>query len=158
MKAAIIAITLLVAGALASPARAGTSEDVRTLYNTFAAAQNAHDLKMVESLFLDSPKFLWVSDGLSIWGREATLKRMALFQEAETWRVEPALEKATVVEVCGDTAFYHLPLDLVFGQKGAAPAKFKFLVSMLCIRTAEGWRIAALFTTTQNPKADGNGS
>jgi hypothetical protein len=29
-----------------------------------------------------------------------------------------------------------------------APDRLRFLVSMLCVRTPDGWRIAALFTTT----------
>ena len=32
-------------------------------YQRFAAAQNAPDLAQVRPLFVDSPQFLWVSDG-----------------------------------------------------------------------------------------------
>src|SRR5207253_962736 len=121
-------------------------EEVRATYERFVAAQNARDLDGVRALLLDSPQFLWVSDGRSVWGREAMLARMASFQEAEVWFVAPALDKAVAVEVGADAAYLHLPLTLVIGS-AKAPDRLPFLVSMLCVRTPAGWRIAALFTT-----------
>ncbi len=153
LRNALIALGLLAMWMLAPGARAGALDDVRALYAAFAAAQNARDLKAVESLLLDSPTFLWVSDGMSIWGRDATIKRMSLFQGNDIWRVEPALQKAVVVEVGAETAFYHLPLTLVIGAGGAAPERIAFLVSVLCVKTAAGWRIAALFTTNEKPNS-----
>jgi hypothetical protein len=101
-------------------------------------------------VLLDSPRFLWVSDGLSVWGREAVLKRMSLFQEAPVWRVAPELERSVAVELGADAAYLHLPLALTIGSSGA-PETFRFLVSVLCVATPDGWRIAALFTTTEKP-------
>ena len=132
---------------LAAPARADPREDISRLYADFVAAQNAHDLSRVRETLLNSPRFLWVSDGKSIWGREATLERMGSFQQAETWRVEPIVGKAVPVEVGADAAFLHLPLDLVIGA-AEKPDRLRFLVSVLGVRTPAGWRIAALFTTT----------
>src|SRR5262249_7531619 len=117
------------------------------LYERFVAAQNRHDLVAVRALLLDSPRFLWVSDGMSVWGPQATIQRMSLFQEAEIWRVEPQLREAVGVEVRPRAAYLPLPLDLVIG-KAAAPERIRFLVSVLCVETPVGWRIAALFTTT----------
>jgi len=143
--------TLCLVLALARPAAATESETaVRALYDAFAAAQNAHDLDRVGALLLDSPRFLWVSDGMSVWGRQAVLERMAAFQEAEVWRVEPDLDRAVAVEVGPGTAYLHLPLALVIGDR-AGPVTHRFLVSMLGVRTLAGWRIAALFTTAEKP-------
>ena len=114
------------------------------------AAQNMRDPEKVGSLLLDSPNFLWVSDGKSIWGHDAVLKRMALFQEARIWHVEPALERSVAVTVSDTTAFLHLPLALELAFSPAEPETLRFLVSVLCVRTSQGWRIAALFTTTEN--------
>jgi len=150
MKPAIVAIAMLALTAAAPAVRAGTAEDVTTLYLAFAAAQNDHDLARVRGLLLDSPQFLWVSDGKSIWGREAVLKRMALFQEARIWHVEPELERSAVVPVGSDAAYLHLPLELAIAFSPAPPERLRFLVSVLFVRTREGWRIAALFTTTEN--------
>jgi len=145
-KYLVIALAL-VAGLLPAPASADSAGEALSLYNRFAAAQNAHDLAAVEAVLLDSPQFLWVSDGMSIWGRAATLKRMALFQTAEIWRVDPDLAAAVAVPVDERTAFLHLPLTLAIGSPAKGIDRVRFLVSVLCVETAEGWRIAALFTT-----------
>jgi ketosteroid isomerase-like protein len=149
MKASILALALF-AGLLAGPARADWSDEVRAAYELFAGAQNARDLRKVNELLLDAPHFLWVSDGMSVWGRDAALERMGAFQEAEIWRVEPDLGRAVPVRVSDTTAFLHLPLTLVIGSQ-PSPDRVRFLVSVLCVRAAEGWRIAALFTTAEKP-------
>src|SRR5258708_10822202 len=152
MKPAIVALAFLAAVFATPRAKADPSDEVRAVYRQFATAQNMRDLDKVGSLLLDSPKFLWVSDGKSIWGRDAVLKRMALFQEARIWHVEPELDKSVAVTVGDDTAFIHLPLELALAFSAAEPDRLRFLVSVLCVGTPEGWRIAALFTTTENAK------
>ena len=42
-------------------------------------------------------------------------------------------------------------LTLTIGLK-AKPDAIHFLVSILCVKKAEGWRIAALFTTTEKAR------
>lgn len=136
----------LLVALLAGAATAGPREDVVDLYRKFAAAQNAHDLGAVRALLLDSPDFLWVSDGRPVWGVEATIARMAGFQEAKVWRVEPDLAGSRAVPLDENAAFLHLPLTLVIGSD-AKPDRLRFLVGLVGRRTAAGWRIAALFTT-----------
>jgi ketosteroid isomerase-like protein len=130
--------------------RADTRGDVLALYGGFAQAQNARDLVRVKALLIDSPDFLWVSDGKSVWGRDALVERMSRFQILEVWRVEPLLAQARIVEISPDVAYLHMPLDLHLGTR-AAPTTTRFLVSILCRKFADGWRIAALFTTLDNP-------
>jgi ketosteroid isomerase-like protein len=130
-------------------ARAGTQEEVRATYRAFVEAQNRHDLAAVRSLLLDSPRFLWVSDGQSFWGPDAMIERMAVFQKSEVWEVKPVLDSAVAVELDERTGYLHLPLVLDIGPREPGPDHLSFLVSVLCVKAAAGWRIAALFTTTQ---------
>jgi hypothetical protein len=146
-----LALFLLMAPPAAAADPAGA---VRSLYERFAAAQNAHDLAAVRPLLLDGPEFLWVSDGQSFWGPDAVLARMASFQRAEVWRVEPDLDRAVAIPVREGVAYLHLPLVLVIGPR-ASPDRLRFLVSMLGVETEAGWRIAALFTTTEKLVAGG---
>ena len=132
-----------------SLARSGPREEALATYMRFADAQNAHDLSGVRAELLDSPQFLWVSDGKSFWGRETMLARMAKFQSAEVWIVTPGLAEAVTVEINSEAAYVHLPLTLTLGFK-AKPDVLEFLVSALCVKTAAGWRISALFTTFRN--------
>ncbi|HEX2554338.1 MAG TPA: nuclear transport factor 2 family protein [Microvirga sp.] len=145
LRAAILLLAMLLGG----PVLAETpAEAARRLYDRFVAAQNARDINRVRFLLDEEPTFLWVSDGQSIWGREAMLRRMASFQEAPAWRVTPDLATAQAVEVSPDAAFLHLKLELAIGD-ARKPDRLPFLVSVLCRRTPGGWRIAALFTTSE---------
>lgn len=145
---------LWIAAALAlalggGPALAGPAEEARRLYAAFAESQNAHDLARVRALLLDGPDFLWVTNGLSVWGAEAALARMARFQANEVWRIEPDMARARAVTVTPGSAVLHVPLLLEVGR-AAEPARYAILVSALCVETQSGWRIAALFTTDEN--------
>ena len=151
MRRIVSSLIALAAVWAMAPAHAGPVDEARALYRAFAAAQNLRDLGEVRELLLDSPQFLWVSDGKSIWGREAVMHRMALFQEARIWHVEPELDKAVAVPVDDNAAYLHLPLELSLAFSEAEPERLHFLVSVLCVKSAVGWRIAALFTTTENP-------
>src|SRR3954471_18759973 len=71
MKALLIAL-MVAASALAPSSALANEADIRATYKDFAAAQNARDLHKIGALLLDWPRFLWVSDGRSVWGREAT--------------------------------------------------------------------------------------
>ena len=129
------------------PGAAAPREEVRAAYETFVGAQNARDIAGVRALLLDSPQFLWVSNGQSFWGRETMIARMMEFQRAEVWRAKPDLERATFVEVSPLVAYLHMPLTLAVGSAARGVAETNFLVSALFVRTGEGWRISALFTT-----------
>ena len=145
MRRALLVLLLLAS----RPVAAGDpTVEVRNLYQQFAAAQNARRLETVRDLLIDSPQFLWVSDGQSFWGRDAVLARMASFQTAAVWRVEPDLDTALAVPVDAHVAYLHLPLTLVIGT-AEDPDRLRFLVSMLAVERPEGWKIAALFTTTR---------
>ena len=145
----IATLALLVSLPGFDPARAGTGEELRALYARFYTAQNARDVARVRETLLDSERFLWVSNGQSFHGRETMLARMAEFQEAEIWEVTPELDRAEIVQLGADAAYLHLPLALAFGARQPAPARYRFLVTVLCVRTEAGWRIAALLTTRE---------
>ena len=129
---------------------AAPADEVVALYERFAAAQNRRDIEAVRALLLPSDRFLWVSDGKAFWGPDAMLERMARFQQAALWKVEPDRARRRVVDVAGDRAHLYQPLVLRIGAPDA-PDRIPFLVSMLCERTADGWRIAALLTTVEKP-------
>lgn len=140
------------AALLCGAAFGGTRDEVLGVYQAFAEAQNTRDPARIGAFFIDSPDFLWVSDGQTFWGREAVLARMSSFQKAAVWHVVPDLDHARVVEQGEGVALLHMPLVLEIGG-AEAPDRLRFLVSLLFRETDEGWRIAALLTTTQKGTA-----
>jgi uncharacterized protein (TIGR02246 family) len=145
----LIAIGIVAAYVL--PVAAGSEQnqletEIRAVYGEFMDAQNARNLDRVGSFFIDGPDFLWVSDGRSVWGQEATLERMGSFQKAAIWKVHPELELARIIGLGPESAMMHFPLVLEIGQE-ATPNRLGFLVSALFVRRGEDWRIASLLTT-----------
>lgn len=149
MKRALISAFAIGLIAMAPAAvRAGSKEDVIALYGRLASAQNSRDLGAVRELLSDAPDFLWVSDGMPVWGANATIERMSTFQKSEIWRVEPDLARARAVALSNDVAFLHVPLTLVIGARDK-PDRLRFLVGMVARKNDQGWRIAALFTSAE---------
>ena len=74
---------------------------------------------------------------------------MAQFQQAPVWRVEPDLGAAVAVPLSADTAYPPPAADPGDRRRAEVPDRLRFLVSVLGVATSQGWRIAALFTTTQ---------
>jgi hypothetical protein len=150
--AAVASVLIVLALMFAFPVRAEseTEREVRALYERLVAAQNARDVAAVRSVLWESPRFLWISDGKPFWGPDAMIARMSAFQRAEIWEVTPARERARVVEVSPTSAVLFQPLRLTLGPRTDARS-IDFLVNMLAIRTADGWRVAALYTTDENP-------
>jgi hypothetical protein len=120
------------------------------LYMRFVGAQNRHDAAAVRELLLDSPGFLWISDGKPFWGPDAMIERMSAFQKSEVWEVTPDLHRTKFVDVSPESAFLFQPLTLKLGRK-SDPRTIAFLVNVLCVKKGQEWRIAALFTTEENP-------
>lgn len=155
----ILIVATLFAATLLGPARGATdadgaaeevAEEVAALYERFVAAQNRRDIPAVRDLLLPGQRFLWVSDGKAFWGADTMVERMRRFQAAEVWRVEPDRARRRLVEIAADSALLYQPLTLRIGA-AASPDAIAFLVSVLCTRTPDGWRIAALLTTVENP-------
>jgi Domain of unknown function (DUF4440) len=143
-----LAALLVFFAAAATQTRAAGPQDhaILDLYKRFSSAQNAHDVAAVREMLSDRPDFLWISDGKPFWGRDAMIARMAEFQKAEIWRVEPEYESARVVMTSEAGGYLHIPLVLVLGSN-SQPARLKWLVGVLCVRERGEWKIAALFTT-----------
>lgn len=139
---------------LACPAAAGPAEDARALYARFVAAQNAHDFDGVRAVILDAPQFLWISNGMALWGPDAMIERLRRFHANEVWRIEPDERLARTVEVTAETAVVTVPLTLTVGPR-SGPQRYRILVSALCVQRPAGWRIAALFTTDASPGQSG---
>ena len=154
LVAAFVILCSLAAWSLPVIADAAASEQEEQILETyieFAAAQNARDLDRVGAFFVDGPQFLWVSDGRSVWGREATLKRMGRFQGAERWKVFPGLDEAEIIMLSATSGILHMPLTLEIG-KAASPGSLNFLVSIIFREVDGEWKIASLLTTNDKTK------
>ena len=114
-----------------------------TTFDRFVTAQNAHDIKAVESLLLGSPNFLWITRGTPVWGADAALKRFATLYEG-TWRLEPECSGLKVAMIADGAAQVYVPIVFTIGTAGQQPQPTRFLMNMVLVRTANAWRVSSI--------------
>jgi uncharacterized protein (TIGR02246 family) len=124
-------------------AAAPPPEEVRQTFDRFVAAQNAHDLRAVEALLLDSPDFLWITRGTPIWGREAALKRFKALYEG-TWQLAPEGSALKVLMLGDNAAQLFAPISFTIGAPGQAPQTTRFLMNQVLVKTPAGWKVSAI--------------
>ena len=109
----------------------------------FVAAQNAHDLKAAGELLQDSPQFLWITRGASIWGREAALKRFEALYHG-TWSLDPKIDELRVVEVQPNVAHLFVPITFMISPAGQPAQPMRFLMNQVVVKTADGWKVSSI--------------
>jgi len=138
-RAALAAVLMICAGSV----QAGPEDEVKAQFSKFIAAQNAHDLKAVGDMLLDSPQFLWITRGAPIWGREAALKRFeALYQG--TWSLDPNTDELKVFEVQPGVAQLYVPITFMIAPAGQTAQPIRFLMNQILVKTTEGWKVSSV--------------
>jgi hypothetical protein len=89
------------------------------LFERFVMVQNAHDANAVRDLLLDSPNFLWLSRGTTIWGRDAAMKRFETFYQG-TWRLSPDSSSLKIIILGDSAAQLYAPIMFATGAPGSA--------------------------------------
>jgi ketosteroid isomerase-like protein len=145
--ATVLLVTLMTKAAVAAP-----EDEVRSTFDRFVTAQNAHDIKAVESLLLDSPDFLWVTRGAPVWGRDAALKRFVALYDG-TWRLDPEPTSLRVIMISGDVAQVYVPITFTIGAAGQPSQQIKFLMNQLLVKTPSGWKVSGILPIPVPPPA-----
>jgi ketosteroid isomerase-like protein len=135
--------TLLLVSMMIGPAVAASEDEVRSTFDRFVIAQNAHDIKAVESLLLGSPDFLWVTRGAPVWGQDAALKRFVALYEG-TWRLEPEPNSLKVTMLGESVAQVFVPIIFTIGAAGQPPQQVKFLMNQVLVKTPSGWKVSSI--------------
>jgi ketosteroid isomerase-like protein len=137
--AALVVISVMITSATAK-----TPEDeVRTAFEGFIAAQNAHDVKAVESLLLKSPNFLWITRGTAVWGQEEATKRFAALYNG-TWRLEPEAANLRIMLLGNEVAHVYVPIIFTIGPPGQPAQQTRFLMNQVLVNTPDGWKVATI--------------
>jgi len=131
-------ISLMIKAAVAAP-----EDEVRSTFDRFVAAQNAHDVKAVESLLLGSPDFLWITRGTPEWGPDAALKRFNALYEG-TWKLDPEFSNLKVIMIGDSVAQIYVPIIFTVGAPGQSPQQTRVLMNQLLVKTPSGWRVSSI--------------
>jgi len=148
-----LSVLIFAVGAtIATLAHGATMEDeVRAVFDRYIAVQNAHDLKAMRNLLVDSPDFLWITRGKPIWGREAALKSLGERYKG-TWHIEPDRKEFRVISVSRRVAQVYATTQLTVGNPGAKPSKIRLYINLVMVKKPEGWRIASILPILVPPQ------
>ena len=148
----ILRFAVAIAMAIPTLVHAATmEEEVRAVFGKFVSAQNAHDLKTMKELLVDSPDLLLITRGKPIWGREDTLKNLEGRYKG-TWHLDPDRNELRVISVSRRVAQVYAPTQLTVGDPGAEPAKIRVYLNVVMVKKPEGWRIASLLPILVPPQ------
>jgi ketosteroid isomerase-like protein len=136
-------LTLMLVPITIKPAVAASEDEVRATFDHFVAAQNAHDVKAVESLLLGSQNFLWITRGTPIWGTDAALKRFAALYQG-TWQLDAETSSLKIIMLGEGVAQIYVPIMFTIGAPGQPPQQTKFLMNQVLVKTQDGWRVSAI--------------
>ena len=139
----IVGLTLMFFSVSSKTAVAAPEDEVRSAFDHFVAAQNAHDVKAVESLLLASPNFLWITRGAPVWGVDEALKRFSALYTG-TWRLEPEPSSLKITMIGGGVAQVYVPIVFTIGAAGQPPQQTMFLMNQVLVKTPSGWRISSI--------------
>jgi len=141
-RLAYLLVPLLLMG-LASTTWSAPEDDIRLAFARFVTAQNAHDLKVVEELLLDSPQFLWITRGTPIWGREAALTRFQSLYQG-TWQLEPVIAELRIMTLSDSVAQLYVPIVFTIGPPGQVAQPTRFLMNQVLVKTPQGWKVSSI--------------
>jgi ketosteroid isomerase-like protein len=135
------------------PASAATpAEEVRATFDRFVAAQNAHDVKALEAVLLDSPQFLWITRGTPIWGRDEALRRFEAIY-AGTWHLAPETGEFRVVVSQPQVAQIFVPIVFTSGAAGQPPQETRVLMNQVLVKVGSAWKVASILPIPIPPPA-----
>jgi hypothetical protein len=150
---AALAVALLLL--TSSPARqtsAATEDEVRAAFEQFVVVQNAHDIKKLPSLILDSPDFLWITRGTAVWGYAEAIKRFEGLYVG-TWKLEPDMAGFRIVILRPELAQLYVPIDFTIGLPGQAAQTTRFLMNQTLVKDPQGWKVASILPIPVSPAA-----
>ena len=151
----LLALIFAAAAIFPALARAATMEDeVRAVFDRYVSIQNAHDLKSMRSLLVDSPDFLWISRGKPIWGREAALKELEERYKG-TWHLEVDRTDLRVISVSRRVAHVYATTQLTAGEAGHKPSRTRAYINLVMVKKPEGWQIASVLPIQAPPNGAG---
>jgi hypothetical protein len=120
-----------------------TKDDPMAAFEQFIKAQNQHDLTTLNNLLDDSPDFLWITKGQTIWGKEASLKRFESLYKG-TWTLEPDRSNLKIITLDKHSRHIYVPITFSIGEPGQEPKHVKFFMNMILINKSGTWKVSAI--------------
>lgn len=118
--------------------------EVKRVYQQLIDAENRHDLTAVRNLVWKSPSTLFVAKAPvgwhGYWGADQVMQHLHdMYQQP--FRIDPVYDEETVVFITHNIAETYAPVRITVAYGGQTPVPKPFIMVLLWIRTADGWRM-----------------
>lgn len=134
---------IAVAMSIGTVAIAAPEDDIKATFDSFVAAQNAHDAVAVRALLADAADFLWITRGNVVWGRDAAMKRFEA-NYAGTWKLAPKLSELKVIVLGDGAAQLVAPVLFSIGAAGQPAQDAWIFLNQTLVKTADGWKVRSI--------------
>jgi hypothetical protein len=107
----------------------------------FVAAQNAHDVKALDSLL--HRIFSGSHAGPAVWGSDPALKRFTAIYEG-TWRLDPETSSLKIMMLGNSAAQIYVPIMFTIGAPGQSAQATQFLMNLVPVKAPDGWKVSSI--------------
>ena len=140
--AVLFLLSVLPVGGYASAG--GNERELKRLYKDLIDDENRHDLKAVRKLVWESPSTLFVAKApvgwRGYWGIDDVIQHLHDMYQTP-FRIDPAYDEEKVVFITPDIAETYAPVRITVAYGGQNPVPKPFVMVLLWIRTANGWKM-----------------
>ena len=122
----------------------GNEQEVKRLYKELIDDENRHDLNAVRKLVWESPSTLFVAKAPKgwhgYWGIDDVIQHLHDMYQTP-FRIDPEYNEEKVVFITPDIAETYAPVRITVAYGGQNPVPKPFVMVLLWIRTASGWKM-----------------
>ena len=135
-------LTSLTVGIYAS--RTDKEQELKRIYKELIDDENRHDLVAVRTLVWDSPSALFVAKApvgwRGYWGIDHVIQHLHDMYQTP-FRIDPNYGEEKVVFITEDIAETYAPVRITVAYAGQKPVPKPFVMVLLWIKTADGWKM-----------------
>jgi ketosteroid isomerase-like protein len=140
----------------AAQSNSPTGDDtLRTAYKDLIDAENRHDLPAVEKLVWNSQDTLFVAKApvgwKGYWGKSDVMQHFHDLYQTH-FRIDPDYVSEKVVHLTPDVAETYVPVNIT-AVYGGFPTPAPFIMVLLWVKSAEGWKMATDIPIPVPPEA-----
>ena len=119
-------------------------QELKRVYKELIDEENRHDLVAVRKLVWDSPSTLFVAKAPvgwhGYWGTDDVIKHLHDMYQTP-FRIDPNYDEEKVVFITADIAETYAPVRITVAYAGQNPVPKPFVMVLLWIKTADGWKM-----------------
>ena len=123
---------------------ADKEQELKRVYKEMIDDENRHDLVAVRKHVWDSPSTLFVAKAPvgwhGYWGIDDVIQHLHDMYQTQ-FRIDPNYDEEKVVFITGDIAETYAPVRITVAYGGQNPVPKPFVMVLLWIRTADGWKM-----------------